>query len=73
MSKTWKELEAEGVKRCCACFKGGGQCRRRAVKEYDFDWCAKHGPFMEAETKRLVAILKKESQPKRDDEDEDGV
>lgn len=30
MAKTWKELEAEGVKRCCAMFKSGKRCARRA-------------------------------------------
>lgn len=51
----WSELKKLGVKRCCAMFKGhrdngkwiaGGQCRRRAVAEFNFDWCAKHGPIM---------------------------
>ena len=45
-AKTWKELEAEGIRRCCAIFKDGHRCRRRAAEEFEFDWCAKHGPMI---------------------------
>jgi hypothetical protein len=37
--KTWKELKAQGVQRCCATFTGGRQCRRRAVAN---GFCRKH-------------------------------
>ena len=51
--KTWRELEAEGVKRCCAMFNDGTRCRRRAVVEWNHDWCAKHGPIIEIATAKL--------------------
>ena len=34
------ELEKQGITRCCASFKGGGQCRKRAS---DGNFCKKHG------------------------------
>jgi hypothetical protein len=46
MKKTWKELKAEGVKRCCAMFTDGKQCRARASENFGFSWCEKHGPTM---------------------------
>ena len=46
MAKTWRVLEAEGVKRCCAMFRNGHRCRRRA--EPSASWCAVHGPVMQA-------------------------
>lgn len=39
MPKSWRELQAEGVKRCCVMFKSGKRCRHRAI---DGEWCAKH-------------------------------
>jgi len=41
MGKTWKELEAEGVKRCCAMFVSGKRCRRR-THDNKVGFCAKH-------------------------------
>jgi hypothetical protein len=54
--KTWKELEAEGVHRCCAMFSNrrtgkSRQCRRRAVQNPDGTWqsfCAEHGPMIQS-------------------------
>jgi len=55
--KTWRELKAEGVKRCNAYFsirlpdgtrKHGCQCKRRASANFDFEWCERHGPIMAA-------------------------
>ena len=48
--KTWKELEAEGVARCCACLTNrktgkSRQCRRRAAE--GSDWCDKHKGIMD--------------------------
>lgn len=54
--KTWRELEAEGVKRCCAMFNNGKQCRRRAVRD---GWCGKHGPVMERITKETNDMLER--------------
>jgi len=48
--KTWRELEAEGVRRCGAMFTNGKRCRRRAVEAFGFGWCAKHGPIIQAYT-----------------------
>jgi hypothetical protein len=45
---TWAELEAQGVKRCCAMFKNGKRCRRRASEQFDGSWCSKHGPYITA-------------------------
>jgi len=44
--KTWRELKAEGIHRCCAHFKTGGRCRRRASPSFDAVWCDKHGPII---------------------------
>ncbi len=50
-TKTWKELKAEGVKRCCVVFRNGKRCRARA--EGREGWCKKHGPVMDAALKRF--------------------
>ena len=42
----WKDLEAQGVKRCGAYFTGGKQCRYRADEAGN--WCAKHRPIFDA-------------------------
>ena len=38
--KTWRQLKAEGVTRCCATFTSGKQCRRRAITGEN--WCKNH-------------------------------
>lgn len=48
MPKTWRELESEGVRRCCAHFRNGKRCRRRASETFEWSWCDKHGPIMKA-------------------------
>lgn len=58
---TWKELKAQGVRRCSVMFKDGTQCRRRAVAEHDYSWCAKHGPTMDAVTAETIRIIKAEA------------
>jgi hypothetical protein len=57
--KTWRELEAEGVKRCCVTFTNGKRCSHRAVEEFDFSWCHKHGPIMKMHTDHANAALQK--------------
>jgi hypothetical protein len=56
---TWKELEAQGVKRCCAVFTSGRQCRRRAAEKSGF--CAKHGPQIERMLAPHRAIVRAEA------------
>jgi hypothetical protein len=56
--KTWRELEAEGVKRCCVMFKDGHRCRRRAVVD---GWCAKHGPIMEQITAEHMKLVRQDA------------
>lgn len=66
----WKELEAEGVKRCCAQFTRGGQCRRRAVQNPDGSWdsfCVKHGPMIDRMLAPHVAALKASGFMAKDD------
>lgn len=50
MTKTWKELKAEGVKRCCAVFTSGKVCRRRAainaLGNPASGFCSKHGKII---------------------------
>jgi hypothetical protein len=36
----WKDLEAAGVRRCCAHYSSGRRCRRRAVE--NTGWCKRH-------------------------------
>lgn len=55
--KTWRDLEAAGVKRCCAIFTSGNRCRRRAVEAFEGSWCAKHGPIIKKATNQAVAAL----------------
>jgi hypothetical protein len=55
---TWRELEAQGVKRCCATFTNGKRCRRRAVEAFEWLWCAKHGPTMQAHIKHAIEAMK---------------
>jgi hypothetical protein len=47
---SWKDLKAQGVRRCCAVFNSGNRCRRRASKAFDDSWCDKHGPVMKKST-----------------------
>jgi hypothetical protein len=54
---TWRELEAQGVRRCCVHFKDGTRCRRRAVSEWDSSWCAKHGPIMKAHADHAIKVM----------------
>jgi hypothetical protein len=65
--KTWRELESEGVRRCCAMFISGGRCRRRAV---DGAWCKKHGSIMQREIdKSMKAVYAQLRCDSGDDED----
>lgn len=66
--KTWKELEASGVQRCCAMFVGGGRCKRRAVANH---FCAKHGPIIEKATSEHMDAIK--GQSSMDDQDPEGA
>lgn len=53
---TWKELKAQGVIRCCAMFRNGKQCRRRAAE--GSSWCDKHGPVIEAKVDYFMALAR---------------
>lgn len=68
-AKTWKQLEAEGVRRCCVHFNSGARCRARAVRDSRglYSWCAKHGPVMDATFKRHMEVVQRDAQ--RDDAD----
>ena len=44
--KTWRELEAEGVRRCCARFNNGVRCTSRSVGTSS--WCSKHSWITQA-------------------------
>jgi hypothetical protein len=63
---TWRELKAQGVHRCCIMYKDGTQCRRRAVEQFEWSWCGKHGPIMAAHIKHANEAIK--AQLKSDDE-----
>ena len=67
---TWRELEAKGIKRCCAMFKSGKRCRRRASETFGFSWCEKCGPMIKMHTDYANAAMT--AQLKRDDTEEDG-
>lgn len=63
MAKTWKELKAEGVKRCCAMLvdrKTGTthQCRRRAEDQTKVGFCSKHRPYIEREITKHLKVIK---------------
>ena len=67
MGRPWKELEAEGVTRCCVSFSrrkngkyiGSRRCRHRAVE--GSTWCAKHKPMMDDISARTVAVIRAEA------------
>jgi hypothetical protein len=65
---TWRELEAQGVKRCCAMFKDGKRCRRRVLAGVYDSWCGKHGAIMEAHIKHANSAIR--AQLKSDEDDE---
>ena len=46
---TWKELKAQGIKRCCGTYSSGKQCRKR---EYKNGFCRTH-QWVGEEIKRL--------------------
>ena len=66
MTNKWRDLEAQGVKRCCGIFTDGTRCRRRAVQEWGRSWCAKHGPIVKLHTD----YANKAMQAAKDDEDD---
>lgn len=76
-SKTWKQLKAEGVRRCCAMFTDGRQCRRRASESFEWSWCDKHGPRMKAEIAAAAQAIVQQAEadsmgsPAEDEESED--
>lgn len=68
---TWRELKRQGVKRCCAMFTNGKQCRRRASAAFEASWCDKHGPVMKMHTdyaNKAIAAQKKADDREEDDE-----
>ena len=62
MAKTWKELKAEGVKRCCAQLVDADgkshQCKRRAADQAMGGFCSKHGPLIEAEIEKHMKAIR---------------
>ena len=60
----WKELEQQGIKRCCVMFSDGSRCRRRALiceaGPSGGNWCAKHGPEMKRHTDYLMKVINTE-------------
>ena len=58
MGKPWKELEAQGVKRCCAMFVSGKRCRRRAEDQPRGGFCKVHGPMIDALVAPHINALK---------------
>jgi hypothetical protein len=66
---TWRELERQGVKRCCVVFSSGKQCRRRASETFGRSWCDKHGPVMQGHTDRAIKALT--AQATQDEEGDD--
>jgi len=57
MTKTWKELEAEGVRRCCVMFTSGKRCRRRCADAFKGEWCSKHGPVMKRHADEAIKAI----------------
>ena len=66
---TWKELNAQGVKRCCAMFTNGTRCRRRASDAFEFEWCNRHGPVIKVHTDYANKAMA--AQAKRDEDGDD--
>ena len=72
---TWKELKAQGIKRCCGMLynrrtKKYRQCRYRAVE--GSDWCAKHKPIMDYWSEFNSKAIESCNEPDEDGEEEDG-
>lgn len=68
-TKTWRELEAEGVKRCCAVFNNGKRCRRRVSEPFD-SWCSKHGPVIKAHEDHFRRVLADMAKPAIENDDD---
>lgn len=66
MAKTWRELKAEGVKRCHGIFTDGTQCRRRASAQFEFSWCDKHGPIIKAHTDFALRAIRQQQESEED-------
>jgi hypothetical protein len=52
---TWKELEAQGVKRCCAIFTSGKRCRCRTNGKGS--WCDKHAAVIEPKVAQAMKAI----------------
>jgi len=66
---TWKELTAEGVKRCCAMYTNGKRCRARADRPSN--WCKRHRGTFDAVkewNKALLDAAKKEEAKEEEQE-----
>ncbi len=62
--RLWKDLEAEGIKRCCVYLTSRStgktrRCARRAVE--DSSWCDKHKPVMDSVTDWNNYLITKEA------------
>lgn len=53
---TWKELEAQGVKRCCAVFTSGKRCKARA--NHKGSWCDKHATIIEPKVQNALRAIR---------------
>jgi hypothetical protein len=66
LTKKWRELEAEGVRRCCAVFTNGKRCRRRAAGP-EAAWCEQHGPIMEGHKQQALKAMRCDSAEEADE------
>lgn len=66
MGRPWRELEAEGVKRCCVTFTDGRRCRRRAAE--GSSWCERHRRYMDKEIAKHVRVLREAGFMKKEEE-----
>ncbi len=75
MGRSWKELKAEGVKRCCATFRGGRRCRRRAAHQDRGGFCRRCDEKIERQLAPYRAMLREAeaemARPDRDEEDDE--
>jgi hypothetical protein len=66
----WSDLDAQGIRRCCATFRPSGRCARRVANDvpntervkHGDAYCARHlrvGRMIEGFNTRAIASLKK--------------
>lgn len=66
----WKDLEAQGVRRCCAMFKNGKRCCRRQNPVGSSSYCQQHA-WIDMFAKEIFEAGQRAEAQEPSDEDND--